>query len=330
MKLSVIVPVYNSERSLITLIERIEPVLKNVASEFELIFVNDGSTNSSSKEIIKQLAAKYEWVRGINFMRNFGQHSAVLCGIRAASYPVIVTIDDDLQHPPEEIPKLLNKLAEGWDVVYGTPEAQQHGLWRDLASELTKIVLAGAMGAQTARNISAFRAFRTKLRDAFFQYNGPAVSVDALLTWGTTKFAAVAVRHEPRTVGVSNYTFKKLLIHAINVVTGFSTIPLRLATVNGCLCLLLGLGLLVYVFCRIMVEGSSVPGFPFLASVIIIFSGAQLFSLGIVGEYLARMYAKSMARPTYVIEPESEMDEDEATVNQQLEPQSQEHQLVEV
>lgn len=306
MKLSVIVPVYNSERSLFTLIERLEPVLRQTASDFELIFVNDGSTNST-KEILTQLTHQYSWVRAINFMRNFGQHSAVLCGIRAAQYPVIITMDDDLQHPPEEIPKLIEKLNEGWDVVYGTPEAQQHGIWRDLASELTKIVLSGAMGASTARNISAFRIFRTKLRDAFCMYYGPAVSVDALLTWGTTKFAAIPVRHDPRHAGVSNYTFGKLLIHAINVVTGFSTIPLRLATLNGCICLGLGVILLVYVFGRFLIQGCDVPGFPFLASVVIIFSGAQLFSLGIVGEYLARMYAKSMAKPTYVIETEEEV-----------------------
>ncbi|HEY9732121.1 MAG TPA: glycosyltransferase family 2 protein [Drouetiella sp.] len=305
MNLSVIVPVYNSESSLITLIERLEPVLRQVSNEFEVIFINDGSTNRT-REVINQLAAKYEWVRAISFMRNFGQHSAVLCGIRSASYPVIITMDDDLQHPPEEIPKLIKKLGEGWDVVYGTPEAQQHGIWRDLASELTKVVLSGAMGATTARNISAFRIFRTKLRDAFSMYYGPAVSVDALLTWGTTKFAAIPVRHDPRQAGVSNYTFGKLLIHAINVVTGFSTIPLRLATLNGCICLGLGFVLLVYVFGRFFIQGCDVPGFPFLASVVIIFSGAQLFSLGILGEYLARMYAKSMAKPTYVVETEQD------------------------
>lgn len=305
MNLSVIVPVYNSESSLITLIERLEPVLRQVSNKFEVIFINDGSTNRT-KEVINQLAAKYDWVRAISFMRNLGQHSAVLCGIRSASYPVIITMDDDLQHPPEEIPKLIKKLDEGWDVVYGTPEAQQHGIWRDLASELTKVVLSGAMGATTARNISAFRIFRTKLRDAFSMYYGPAVSVDALLTWGTTKFAAIPVRHDARQAGVSNYTFGKLLIHAINVVTGFSTIPLRLATLNGCICLGLGFVLLVYVFGRFVIQGCDVPGFPFLASVVIIFSGAQLFSLGILGEYLARMYAKSMAKPTYVVEPEQE------------------------
>jgi undecaprenyl-phosphate 4-deoxy-4-formamido-L-arabinose transferase len=210
-------------------------------------------------------------------------------------------MDDDLQNPPEEIAKLLSKLDEGFDVVYGTPERQQHGLLRGLASTITKRVLQNAMGADTARNISAFRAFRTRLRSAFADYGSPYVNLDVLLTWSTTRFTAVKVRHDPRAAGVSNYTLTRLLLHALNMMTGFSTWPLRLASLAGFAFTLFGIAVLIYVVGRYLVQGTPVQGFPFLASIIAIFSGAQLFALGVIGEYLARIHLRGMERPTYAV-----------------------------
>jgi len=223
-----------------------------------------------------------------------------LCGIRAARHEIIVTMDDDLQHPPEEIPKLLGKLAEGFDVVYGTPQEEQHGLWRDLASQLTKMALQSAAGAETARNASAFRAFRTSVRDAFAEHRSPFISIDVLLTWGTTRFAAVRVEHHARALGESNDTFGKLVTHALNMLTGYSTAPLRLASLIGFGFTLFGLAVLAYVLISVVVRGSTVAGFPFLASIIAIFSGAQLFALGIIGEYVARIHFRTMDRPAYI------------------------------
>jgi undecaprenyl-phosphate 4-deoxy-4-formamido-L-arabinose transferase len=297
---SVIVPVYNSEGSLGDLVKRLARVLPDVSRDFEVILVNDGSRDRSW-EVICSIAQEYPWVHGINLMRNFGQHNALFCGIRAARHELIITIDDDLQTPPEEIPKLLDRLAEGQDVVYGTPSQEQHALWRDLASKITKLALQTAMGAETARNVSAFRVFRAQVRDAFFNYQGPFVSIDVLLTWGTTRFSAVPVRHEPRRIGASNYTFRKLVTHAVNMITGFSTLPLQLASLIGFASALFGLVLLVYVVGRYFLLGYSVPGFPFLASTIALLSGAQMFALGIIGEYLARMHFRMMERPTYVV-----------------------------
>jgi undecaprenyl-phosphate 4-deoxy-4-formamido-L-arabinose transferase len=157
------------------------------------------------------------------------------------------------------------------------------------------------MGAETARNVSAFRVFRTQVRDAFANYQGPFVSVDVLLTWGTTRFAAIPVRHNPRRIGVSNYTFRKLVLHALNMMTGFSVLPLQMASLIGFAFTLFGLGVLAYVLGRYLIQGGSVPGFPFLASIIAIFSGAQLFSLGIIGEYLARMHFRMMEKPAYTV-----------------------------
>ncbi len=298
--LTVVVPVYNSAASLPELFRALDDVLGARRTPFEVVFVNDGSRDDSWETLLK-LRATYPWARCVNLMRNYGQHNALLCGIRAARYDVIVTMDDDLQHPPEEIATLVGLIEQGWDVVYGTPAHEQHGVLRDLASQITKIVLQNAMGAAIARKVSAFRAFRTQLRDGFADYHGPYVSIDVLLTWSTTRFTAVTVRHEPRRIGASNYTVMRLVVHALNMMTGFSTAPLQLASWIGFLCTAFGFGVLVWVIGRYLVLGYSVPGFPFLASVIAIFSGAQLFSLGIIGEYLARMHFRLMDRPPYVV-----------------------------
>jgi glycosyltransferase involved in cell wall biosynthesis len=298
--LSILIPVYNSAGILPNLVERLEPVAQSFQVPFELILVNDCSRDRSW-DVVRELAEKHPWVRGFCLMRNYGQQNAVLCGIRAARFDTIVTMDDDLQHSPEELPKLLAKMEEGFDVVYGTPAREQHGLLRDLASVITKVALQSAMGAETARVVSAWRVFRTQLRDAFASYCSPFVSIDVLLSWGTTKFGSVRVRHGPRKIGKSNYTFPKLVRHAMTMMTGFSVLPLRLASIMGFLFTLFGLGVLAYVVGRYLVAGSSVAGFPFLASIIAIFSGAQLFALGIIGEYLARMHFRMLDKPPYAV-----------------------------
>jgi glycosyltransferase involved in cell wall biosynthesis len=301
--LSVVVPVYNSEGTLADLIARLAVVLPRLANSFEVVLVNDGSRDKSW-DVIQGLLATHEWVRALNLMRNYGQHNALLCGIRAARGELVVTMDDDLQHPPEEVHKLLERLNNGADVVYGTPEREEHGLLRDLASQITKLALQSAMGAENARKVSAFRAFRTALRDAFAEYRAPFVTIDVMLTWATTRFAAVVVRHEPRRIGLSNYTFRKLVTHALNMITGFSILPLQIASMTGFAFTMFGFAVLVYVVGRYFITGGVVAGFPFLASITAIFSGAQLFALGIIGEYLARVHYRLMDRPTYAVREE--------------------------
>ena len=298
--LTILVPVYNSAASLPALVARLEAVLPSLGRRAELLLVNDGSRDRSWA-VITELAASRPWLRGINLMRNYGQHNALLCGVRAAAGAVIVTLDDDLQNPPEEIPRLLQKLDEGFDVVYGTPQQERHGLLRDLASRITKLTLQHAMGAETAGAVSAFRAFRTCLRDAFARYEGPFVSLDVLLTWGTQRFTALRVRHEARHAGASQYTLARLLAHAFNMLTGYSVVPLQLASWIGFVFTVFGLGILVVVLGRYFWQGVVVPGFAFLASIIAIFAGAQLTALGIIGEYLARMHYRVMDKPSYTV-----------------------------
>jgi glycosyltransferase involved in cell wall biosynthesis len=292
------VPVYNSAASLVALASEVHRALP--AGSFELVLVNDGSLDDSWS-VIRSLAESDARVRGINLMRNYGQHNALLAGIRAARGEVVITMDDDLQHPPKEIARLLDELAQGFDVVYGTPARLPHSPLRNLSSRITKLVLQRAMGARTARRISAFRAFRTSLRRAFENYSSPFVSIDVILTWGTRRFSSVIVEHRPRTVGRSQYTFRRLISHALTVATGFSTLPLRLASVLGFCFTILGLVVLLFVVGTYVFRGGGVPGFPFLASIIAIFSGAQFFALGIIGEYLARIHGRMMERPTYAI-----------------------------
>jgi glycosyltransferase involved in cell wall biosynthesis len=300
LTVSVVIPVYRAGKTLHELHSQLSSAMAEITPAFEIIFVEDcGGDDSWS--VIAELAELDERVRAIRMSRNYGQHNALLCGIRAARYDVIVTMDDDLQHPVSEIAPMLAALRPEYDVVYGAPRTEQHGLLRDIASRLTKIALASTMGAETARNVSAFRVFRTRLREGFRDYRSPVVSIDVLLTWSTARFTAIKVRHSPRAAGVSGYTIGKLIRHAVNLMTGFSTLPLQIASVVGFVFVLFGISILMFVLGNYLVHASAVPGFAFLASIITIFAGAQLFALGIFGEYLARMHFRSMDRPTYVI-----------------------------
>src|ERR1051326_542561 len=164
--ISVVVPVYNSEATLTPLVDGLHEVLPQLAAEWEIVLVNDGSRDRSW-EVVRGLAASRERVLGLNMLRNFGQHNALLAGIRAARYRVTVTMDDDLQHPPEEVPKLLAALNDDVDVVYGTPRTLTHSVFRDVMSMVTKFVLRHAMRTEVARNVSAFRLFRSHVREAF-------------------------------------------------------------------------------------------------------------------------------------------------------------------
>ncbi len=298
--LTVLIPVYNSAATLKPLLTRLQTVLLGLNTEFEIIMINDGSPDQSWA-LIQELSQLNSRVRGINLMRNFGQHNALLCGIRAARHELVITLDADLQNPPEEIPKLLAKLMEGYDVVYGVPAQQRHNVFRKISSWMLRWILRSVMRVDIAPHISSLRVLRTQLRDAFAAFQGPFVMFDVLLTWGTTRFAMTTVRHDPRMTGRSNYSLRRLLIHGFNILTGFTTLPLQLASWIGFFFTLFGCGVLIYVISLYLILGYSFPGFPFLASIIAIFSGAQLFALGIIGEYLARMHFRLMERPAYVI-----------------------------
>lgn len=295
---SIVVPVYNSQATISTLAGRVQTVMTATGQSFELILVDDASADGSWA-LIAGLSRTHERIRAIRLVRNFGQHAATLCGLRAAAGNIIVTLDDDLQNPPEEIPRLLAALAPDIDLIYGTPDQPAHGTFRNLASQLVKLALAQSVGARAARYSSSFRAFRAPLRDVFQSYSSPYVSIDVLLGWGTTRIAHVPVRHERRAAGESQYDFSRLLVHALTMLLSFTTLPLRLASVAGLAASLFGFGVLLFTVARYFLEGRGVPGFPFLASVIAILGGVQLFVLGIIGEYVARTHFRMLERPAY-------------------------------
>lgn len=299
MSVSVVVPVYRSADTLLELVARTRQAL--AGSEFEIILVEDAG-GDESWTVVQELSCEFEEVRGLRMGRNAGQHSALLAGTRAATYGVVVTIDDDLQNPPEEIPTLVDVLMSGdADVVYGVPSDVAQAGWRRVSSQVVRRSMKAALGVDEVVNMSSFRAFHTRLRDAFDVRLGPGVSLDALLAWATDRFIAVQVRHDARVHGSSNYSFSKLVRFALDTLTGYTTLPLRLVSGLGFLTAVAGLILMVTNVLIPAVRGISIEGFPFLASIIILFSGIQLITLGVIGEYLARMHFRIMNKPEYVV-----------------------------
>ncbi len=297
---SVVIPVFNAEATISELCSSIIMEIKDEVGEFEIILVDDCSRDNSWR-IIKSMASKDDRIRGIGLGRNFGQHNALLCGIRTARNEIVVTLDDDLQHPASQISVLLSKLAEGYDVVYGVPLVEQHSFLRNVVTRVTKIALQRVIGVEAARDVSAFRVFHTHLRKGFASFQSPYVSIDVLLSWSSSNFSSVKVEHRPRAVGESNYTLRKLVSHAFNIITGYSALPLRLASIVGFVLTLFGLVIMSYVLVQYFIHGVNVPGFAFLASIITIFSGTQMFVMGIFGEYLARIHFRTLNRPPYFI-----------------------------
>ncbi len=299
--ISVVVPVYRGQSTIAELHAQLVDALRDQV--WEVIFVDDGSPDGSW-QVIRGLAADDDRVHGIQMSRNFGQHAALLAGIRAARYATTVTMDDDLQHRPTTIAALLAALDENVDLVYGQSVEEEHAAWRNLTSRVAKWILATTIGADQARQSSAFRAFRTGLRDGWRRVSDPYVSIDVLLSWVTTRHRAVVVEMDERAEGVSNYTLRKLVRHMVNMLTGYSTRPLRFVTWLGFLASFFGLCTLVYVVTQYFTGRDSVPGFPFLASLVSILGGMQLFGLGVIGEYLGRVHVRSMDRPTYMVRQE--------------------------
>ena len=297
---SIVVPCYRSAASLPELVERLDETLPGCAAAHEVILVVDGSPDDTWS-VASALALKYPAVRAIELARNYGQHNALIAGIRAARHGVVVTLDDDLQHSPEEIPVLLAALDEDVDLVYGTAIEEEHGAARSVASRALKAAMSGQLGIRDARSVSAFRAFRTFLRDGFDRVHGPHVSVDVSLSWGTTRVRAVSVHMRRRAHGRSGYTLRTLTRHALNMVLGYSVVPLRLVTYLGLAVGFTGLGLFGYVLWQYFSGATSVAGFTTVAAMLAVFSAAQLIGIGVLGEYVGRIHAGGIGRPTYVV-----------------------------
>lgn len=298
--ISVVVPVFNDGGLLSDLVVALHGALER--EEYEIVLVDDGSSDETWSTVAA--LARHERVRALRLTRNYGQHNALLAGIRSARRRITVTIDADLQYSPAYIPQLVAKLEEGYDVVYGTAQRRAASARRRLASSFARRVLRSVMGTDVT--FSSFRAFHTNLRDGFAHFGGPYVALDVLLSWSTRRFASIPIEHAARREGRSNYSVSKLVTFGMTMLTGFSTRPLRFANLVGFTFTVIGLGLLIFVLVNYAVYGQVVHGFAFLASIISIFAGAQLFALGIIGEYLARVHMRVLDPPTYTIREELE------------------------
>jgi glycosyltransferase involved in cell wall biosynthesis len=298
--LSIVIPAYRSAATLPELCDELLTTVLPLVDELEIVLIDDASPDDTWATIVS-LAATHTEIRGIQMFRNYGQHNALLAGLRAARFPLVLTMDDDGQHPASEVPILLSALADDVDLVYGTPREERHGIARNLASRTTKRTMASALGRDVYPRSGAFRLFRRELVAAADDVHDPAVSVDVILSWATTRIVDVDVRFEPRRAGSSGYGITRLVRHALNMITGYSTRPLRWVSATGLVCAAIGFVLLVYVLVRFFAGGTDVAGFTFLAAAITLFSGVQLLSLGVLGEYLGRMHFRSMGKPNYVI-----------------------------
>ncbi|MFH0960873.1 MAG: glycosyltransferase family 2 protein [Pseudomonadota bacterium] len=219
--ISIVVPAFNSSGTLAVLTERICETFVITGLNFELILVNDGSKDKTW-EVIRTLVSRYDWVTGVRLSRNFGQHNALVCGIFLAQFETCVTIDDDLQHPPEEISKLTRKLDQGYDLVYGVPVVSRHKTPKRFWATLARFVGENLFFIDRSPSLSAFRAFRTNLRDGFGIIHGPFVSLDVLLSLNNAIYGRVGIKHAPRLMKKSNYNVIKMTELSLTMLRGFN------------------------------------------------------------------------------------------------------------
>lgn len=298
---SVIVPVYRSVHSLKELVIEVSQVLEHL--DFEIVFVDDCSGDETWQSLT-MICDEFDRVRALRLGRNVGQHRALLAGVRSARKAICITMDDDLQHNPAEIPQLLSLIGTGMDVVYGFPKESRQLRWRATGSKLLRKFLRRVIRPQDADRMSSYRAFRTQLRDAFRDRTAPSVSFDVLLSWSTTRFGYVEVKTRPRKHGSSGYSIGGLFRLAFDNATGYSVTPLKISTAIGLMSSFAGFALMGWAVCTRLLSDTEVPGFAYLASVTTLFAGIQLLCIGVIGEYLARMYPQVMNQPAYFVADE--------------------------
>lgn len=297
---TVLVPALNAERTIVELVDRLREVLGASHWTYEIVLIDDGSRDASW-DLMSELSGRHPEVRAIRLARNFGQHNALLCGIGAARMDAIVTIDDDLQHPPSEVLLLLEALTPDLDLVYGRAERYRHGVLRRMSMATMKYVLERWFRVPFARSTTSFRVFRTSLREAFDVSPGRVFSLDAMLVATTTRVSSTVVAHEPRRHGRSRHTLSSLMHHVTDTIAGTSLSPLFFASLIGSLSVLAGL-----VGCAVvsvdLALGGSVSPLWVLAGPAAILWGTTLVALGLLGSYAARILLAVSGRPTFVVD----------------------------
>ncbi|MGH0030212.1 MAG: glycosyltransferase [Myxococcota bacterium] len=298
MKVSVVVPVFNSEATLAPLVERLVATLADRYA-LEIVLVNDGSADRSG-DVCRGLAKQHGFVRFVDLSRNFGEHNAVMAGLRHASGDCAVIVDDDFQNPPEEVAALVEKLQEGYDVVFSRYESKRHSPFRNFGSWINNAAATVLLKKDPDLYLSSFKAINRFVIDEIGRYEGPYPYVDGLILRVTRNLATQTVRHDPRAQGRSNYTTTRLLRLWLNMFTNFSILPLRVASVAGLVFALTGLVLAV-VFALERLANPDLPaGWASIVVTLLVVSGVQLFALGMIGEYLGRLFLKDNGSPMYV------------------------------
>lgn len=302
LDVSIVVPVYGGSAALPELCSRLDAAMRTAGLDYEVILVDDrGQVEAWS--VISTTATRYPQVRGLRLGRNFGQHAATICGISYARGKWIVTMDDDLEHPPESVPALLAAGDDDHPLVYGVFEIRTHATYRNLSSELMRRMLKRAF-PDLNEDYCSFRAIHAPLAKQLdhFGFNRPYI--DGMLSWLTSSTRSVSVPHEQRQHGESTYTMRKLLSHAANIFVTFSYLPLRIATFSGAALASLSFLYLLYVIYGRLSGGITNPGYASLMSVVLFACGIQLLILGVVGEYVGRLMGAAFRRPVYVVDSE--------------------------
>jgi undecaprenyl-phosphate 4-deoxy-4-formamido-L-arabinose transferase len=299
---SVVIPVFNEEGNLKPLHTRLTKVMRALKKPYEIIFVDDGSTDKSF-DILYKLHERDKHTKVTRFTRNFGQFSAILAGLHSVKGQVIITIDADLQNPPEEIPKLIKRIEDGYDVVFGVFKRPQEPIYRRAGSALAKWVLSKIM-PRVPTNLSGFRALRADVVEQLKLFGERHKFIDGLICWMGFKLDIVEVARYQRHKGKSKYNLFKLISLWLNMVVSFTDLPLRLAMLLGAVFGIVGLLMaVVYLICYFVYK-FTVPGFTTTIILITVFAGVQLLCLGIIGEYIGRMNIQIKKRPDYIIREE--------------------------
>lgn len=299
--ISIVIPVYNEQDVLENLYQRLTTVLDKLGKPYEILLTNDGSKDKSG-EILKELHARRpQQIRVIEFNGNFGQHMAVMAGFERVRGEIVVTLDADLQNPPEEIPKLIQLIEEGFDYVGGCRKRRKDSLFRRYASRLNNLIRYRITSIRMTDQGCMLRAYRRNIIDLMVQSQERSVFIPALAYSFSSRPTEVEVGHSEREAGESKYSFYKLLRLNFDLMTGFSVVPLQLFTFFGMLVSILSTLFVIYMLIRRMVIGPEAEGLFTLFAILYFLVGIMLMGLGIVGEYIGRIYLEVRKRPHFVV-----------------------------
>ncbi|MFH1091535.1 MAG: glycosyltransferase [Pseudomonadota bacterium] len=299
--LSVVVPVYNEAENLAELDRRLKETADSLGRPYEIIYVDDGSSDASWRIIEDLHRDSNGRVKAVSFTRNYGQHMAVAAGFRQAKGSVVVTLDADLQNPPEEIPRLVQKLAEGYDVVAGWREQRRDSLLRTWPSRLVNFAASRITGVTQHDYGCMLRAYTREIVDQINQCDERSTFIPALANTFARRATEIKVGHSNRSAGRSKYNLRRLLRLNWDLMTGFSLLPLHFVSLLGILIAFLGLGFGLFLFIRRLIVGPEVEGVFTLFAILFVFVGLQILVTGLLGEYVGRIYHEVRGRPRYFI-----------------------------